>query len=139
MTTLLLTCENLDGSTLVGVAGELDTTTTGRLSAYLEDQHSDSTLPLVLNLAALTFMDSSGLHLLINLHHHQKEHGGGLHLAAPHERIIRVLEITGTDRLLRTYASLQQALTAARLTDPPIRRHLGHDEHRHEEFRSQAP
>ncbi|MBB5082265.1 STAS domain-containing protein [Nonomuraea endophytica] len=119
MTALLLTCQNLDRGTLVGVAGELDTTTTGQLATYLEGRHPDSSLPLVLDLAAVTFMDSSGLHLLIDLHHRQDTHGGRLYLAAPHERVLRVLEITGTDRLLLIHPSLRTALTAANLALSP--------------------
>lgn len=119
MTALLLTSRNLDRGTLVGVAGELDATTTGQLDTYLEDRHPDGSLPLVLDLAALTFMDSSGLRLLINLHHRQDTHGGRLYLAAPHERVVRVLEITGTDRLLHTHPMLGMAMTAARLALSP--------------------
>ncbi|MBB5075795.1 STAS domain-containing protein [Nonomuraea endophytica] len=116
MPTLLLTCRPFDGLTLVGVAGELDATNAADLGTYIEGQHPEWALPLVLDLAALTFMDSTGLHLLIGLHHREHEHGGRLHLAAPHARVSRLLQITGTDRLFHTHPSLQRALTAARLT-----------------------
>ncbi|MFI6299274.1 STAS domain-containing protein [Nonomuraea sp. NPDC050790] len=116
MNALLLTYRNLEGIALVGVAGELDATNAHQLATYIRGQHPDSALPLVLDLAALTFMDSSGLHLLVDLHHREEEHGGRLHLAAPHERVMRLLRITGTDLVLRIHSSLRTAVSAARLT-----------------------
>ncbi|WP_157244946.1 STAS domain-containing protein [Nonomuraea typhae] len=116
MIPLHLTRPPIDGGTLIGVTGELDCATIGDLAAYITQAHPDAARPLILDLAALTFLDSTGLHLLLDLHHYEDRHGGSLHLATPHERVTRVLRITGTDRLLHTYPTLEQALTAARLT-----------------------
>ncbi|WP_157254441.1 STAS domain-containing protein [Nonomuraea typhae] len=118
MTALHLIRRPLDGGTLIGVAGELDCTNAAELEAYIIGEHPDAALPLVLHLSAVTFMDSSGLHLLIDLHHRTEAGGGSLHLAAPHERVSRVLQITGTDRLLHTHPTLDQALAATGLTAP---------------------
>ncbi|MFE3448738.1 STAS domain-containing protein [Nonomuraea sp. NPDC059194] len=111
-----MSSRKLAAGTLVGVAGELDITNSGQLAGYLNDRHPDWALPLVLDMAAVTFMDSSGVHLLIDLHHREDASGGSLHLAAPHARVTRVLEIIGTDRLLRTHPSLSTAMAAAHLT-----------------------
>ncbi|MFI6290484.1 STAS domain-containing protein [Nonomuraea sp. NPDC050790] len=118
MTLLHLTSRHLVGGTLIEVTGELDAATAAQLSTYIEHEHPKSELPLVLNLAELTFMDSAGVHLLIDLHHRQAGHGAALHLAAPHERVIRVLDITHVSRLLHIHATLGQAVTAADLIDP---------------------
>ncbi|WP_157254406.1 STAS domain-containing protein [Nonomuraea typhae] len=115
MTPLHLTRRALPGGTLIGVAGELDITNATALCTYIAQAHPDAARPLVLDLAAVTFMDSTGLHLLIDLHHHEDQRGGSLHLAAPHQRVMRVLQITGTDQLLHTYRSLEDALAAAHL------------------------
>ncbi|MFI6393186.1 STAS domain-containing protein [Nonomuraea sp. NPDC050540] len=125
MTPLHLTSRALIGGTLIEVAGELDIVTAAQLTAFIEREHPRPELPLVLELSALTFMDSSGLHLLIEQHHRQSVHGAGLHLAAPHERVTRALEITGVCRLLRTHATLGQAITAADLIDPHAVLHNG--------------
>ncbi|MFI6538634.1 STAS domain-containing protein [Nonomuraea sp. NPDC050547] len=108
MTPLHLTSRALIGGTLIEVAGELDIVTAAQLTAFIEREHPRPELPLVLELSALTFMDSSGLHL-----------------AAPHERVTRALEITGVCRLLRTHATLGQAITAADLIDPHAVLHNG--------------
>ncbi|MFI6908343.1 STAS domain-containing protein [Nonomuraea sp. NPDC050394] len=118
MTPLHLHSRNLIGGTLIEVTGELDATNTDQLSAYIEHEHPQPELPLVLDLAELTFIDSSGLHLLIEQHHREDEHGAGLHLASPHRRIARILWLTGVGQMLHTYATLGQAVKAADLIDP---------------------
>ncbi|MEV4357378.1 STAS domain-containing protein [Nonomuraea sp. NPDC049625] len=115
---LHLTSRALIGGTLIEVVGEVDAATVAQLTAYIEREHPDAGLPLVLDLSGVSFMDSSGLHLLIQQHHRQDEHGAGLHLAAPHKRVRRILEITGVGQLLRTHSGLDQALLAADLIDP---------------------
>ncbi|MFI6900549.1 STAS domain-containing protein [Nonomuraea sp. NPDC050394] len=125
MTPLHLNSRALIGGTLIAVAGELDATNTDHLAAYIEAEHPRPELPLVLELSELTFMDSSGLHLLIAQHHRHTAHGAGLHLAAPHERVTRILEITGVCRLLHAYATLGQAVVAADLIDPHAVLHNG--------------
>ncbi|MEV4573777.1 STAS domain-containing protein [Nonomuraea jabiensis] len=104
--------------TLIEVGGEVDAATVAQLAAYIEREHPDAGLPLVLDLSGVSFMDSSGLHLLIQQHQRQEEHGTGLHLAAPHERVRRLLELTGVGQLLHTHSTLDQALLAADLIDP---------------------
>jgi len=104
--------------TLIEVVGEVDAATVAQLSAYIEREHPDAGLPLVLDLSGVSFMDSSGLHVLVQQHQRQEEHGAGLYLAAPHARVRRILELTGVDQVLHTHATLDQALLAADLIDP---------------------
>ncbi|WP_431912591.1 STAS domain-containing protein [Nonomuraea jabiensis] len=118
VTPLRLTSRALICGTLIEVGGEVDAATVPQLSSYIEREHPDAGLPLVLDLSGVSFMDSSGLHLLIQQHHRQEEHGTGLHLAGPHQRVRRILELTGVGQLLHTHATLDQALLAADLIDP---------------------
>lgn len=67
----------------------------------------------MLGLTALTFIDSSGLRVLLEAHQRAEQHGGSLHLAAPHQRVIRVLQVTGLHRLPATHPTLEQALAGA--------------------------
>ncbi|MFI6299456.1 STAS domain-containing protein [Nonomuraea sp. NPDC050790] len=118
MTPLHLTSRHLVGGTLIEVTGELDATNTADLSTYLEREHPQPGLPLVLDLTHLTFLDSGGLRLLIDLHQREDQHGAGLHLAAPHRRVTRILWLTGVCQMLHIHATLGQAVTAADLIDP---------------------
>ncbi|WP_327085450.1 STAS domain-containing protein [Nonomuraea sp. NBC_01738] len=114
-TPLRLSARTLDSSTVVTVEGELDATNSAVLDAYVADVHPRGEAALILDLTAMTFLDSSGLHLLTRLHVRAEERGGALHLAAPHERVRRLLAITGTDRLLTAHDTLGHALLAAGL------------------------
>ncbi|MBE1582167.1 STAS domain-containing protein [Nonomuraea angiospora] len=118
VTPLHLSGRALIGGTLIEVAGEVDAATAPQLTAYIEREHPDAGLALVLDLSGVSFMDSSGLHLLVEQHNRQAEHGSGLHVAAPHERVRRLLEITGVGQVLHTHSTLDQALLAADLIDP---------------------
>jgi anti-anti-sigma factor len=55
---------------------------------------------LVIDLSDVTFMDSSGLGLIVAVHELQKQHGGVVVLSAPQRMVRRVLAISGIDRVI---------------------------------------
>ena len=83
-------------------AGELDHHSAGeallRAEEILEKQ-----LPrdCVLDLSKLRFMDSSGVALILRLHRHLHDLGGRLRVENPAGQPLRVLDISGIDRLVR--------------------------------------
>ncbi|MET8175007.1 STAS domain-containing protein [Streptomyces clavifer] len=60
---------------------------------------------VVLDASAVTFADSSFLSLLIDVHQRTR-----LRLAAPRPALLRLLRTAGVDRVIRTYATLDEAL-----------------------------
>ena len=60
-------------------------------------------LPLdcVLDLSALRFMDSSGVAVILRLHGQMRDAGGRLRVENPAGQPLRVLDISGIDRLVR--------------------------------------
>ncbi|MEO5878466.1 MAG: STAS domain-containing protein [Streptosporangiaceae bacterium] len=62
---------------------------------------------LILDLTHLTFLDSTGLGVLLWAHHRMSEQGGRLCLAAPGHLVRRVLHTTGLDRRLHVYDTLE--------------------------------
>jgi anti-anti-sigma factor len=52
---------------------------------------------LVLDLSGLTFMDSSGVRLILQAREHALNHGAGLVLVRGPEAVMRVLELVGLD------------------------------------------
>lgn len=88
-------------STVLKLRGELDLATAEdlqreiRLAMARHDQH-----PLVLDLAELSFTDSSGLSVIVQAHHLLADQGRQLHLRAPGRQVVRALSVTGLyDRL----------------------------------------
>lgn len=83
---------------LVVLSGELD------LTAAPEVERVLATIPegrrLVIDLRALTFMDSSGVGLLVSAARRTEPSGTRLACIAGPAQIQRILELTGTDRLI---------------------------------------
>ncbi|MEU1388905.1 MULTISPECIES: STAS domain-containing protein [unclassified Nonomuraea] len=111
MTPLLIDSWDTPGAVVVTVAGEIDTTNALRLQEYLT-RAARAGLPLVLDFAAMTFMDSKGLQVLVHLDDELRTLGSGLQLAAVQGIPARLLEITGVADFLTIHPSVDRALTA---------------------------
>jgi anti-anti-sigma factor len=82
----------------LSIAGELDMGTVTQLSEQVDQQLETGTGEVTLDLRDLSFMDSSGLRLLIELYDHSRQQGWKLRLIAPrHEAATLVLRATGAD------------------------------------------
>ena len=55
---------------------------------------------LVLDLSGLTFMDSTGIRLILQAGERARMHGAGLVVVRPPDRVMRVLELVGLDEQL---------------------------------------
>lgn len=85
----------------LSVAGELDLSTTTELSERVGLRLERGARDLRLDLRKLSFMDSSGLRLLIELADRARREGWSLRLIAPREEAAAlVLRATGADRAL---------------------------------------
>ncbi|MEU3558069.1 STAS domain-containing protein [Streptomyces fragilis] len=65
---------------------------------------------VVVDMRQVTFMDSSGINILIAAHRALSEAGGWLRLAAAGEAVTRTLSIVGVDAVIDCRATLPQAL-----------------------------
>ena len=83
-----------DEATLT-LKGELAPHTAPLLSAELEDLAAEGVTSVVLVLADLGFIDSSGLRVVIAADRDLTERGGRLVLRSPSETVSRLLDITG--------------------------------------------
>ena len=92
--------EALDASTqLLAVAGELDLATVGDLRRRIEAAYATGAPQLVIDLAHVTHMDSTGLAELISAHQRAMELRGRLVLVVTSAAILRTLEIRGVVNL----------------------------------------
>lgn len=90
-----------DGGVVVGVAGELDCATAAVLDERLQDLLADQgNLRIVIDLADMTFVDSSGLSVLVATYQGLRARGGELSLRRPRPSTRKVFEITGLSRVL---------------------------------------
>ncbi|WP_219467921.1 STAS domain-containing protein [Nonomuraea rhizosphaerae] len=111
MAPLSLDRQRLIIGVLVTVGGEVDATNAPHLEAYLRQEILPGE-PLVLDLGALTFMDSSALNVLIRLDAALREQNTTLRLAAVSDVPARVLQITGVWSALHIHPSVEEAIAA---------------------------
>jgi anti-sigma B factor antagonist len=87
--------QQAEGRTLVMVAGELDASTASYLYDALSDLELTDARHVVIDLAKLTFMDSTGLSVLVTEHKRLEHVNGKLTIFSPPSAIRRLFEITG--------------------------------------------
>ncbi|GGN03259.1 anti-sigma factor antagonist [Lentzea pudingi] len=99
--------ESSPASTLVTVSGELAGTGSERLLTRLDRLLDNGHRYVVLDLAGVTFCDSSGVSALVRGHARASAAAGGLKLAAASEQVTRVLELSGLARMLGLQSTVE--------------------------------
>lgn len=89
-----VTSYSVDKGRVVALRGELDASTTQELAEHLIGPPGSL---VVVDLSALTFIDSSGLGAIHAARRRVMEDGGNLVVCRPTPAVLRVLEITGLD------------------------------------------
>lgn len=85
--------------TIVHVAGEVDVYTAPELRRELDTQIHAGCRDLVVDLAQVTFMDSTGLGVLVGRLKLVRAQGGTMRILGATERVLKVFAITGLDRV----------------------------------------
>lgn len=98
---------------IVHVSGEIDVTSAAVLRDALEALIADGRRRLTLDLTHVSFMDSTGLGIVVGRLRRLTRHGGTLTVAASHARVLRVFAITGLDQVLQLHEGLEDAIRAA--------------------------
>ena len=90
-TTLKIQHVRLEATPVLIVAGEIDLSTADQLRSSLEPLSGR----VVVHLHGVTFLDSTGIAVLVSARKRLVQNGGTLRLRAPQEHVRRVLEIVG--------------------------------------------
>ncbi|MFI9243833.1 STAS domain-containing protein [Streptomyces sp. NPDC053086] len=99
-----------DRTAVVAVAGDVDLHTASTLRTHALALVEEGVPDLVLDLAGVDFVDSTGLSALITLLHATHEAGGSLRLADVPDRLMRMISMTGISELLPVHATVADAL-----------------------------
>ncbi|GGW13104.1 hypothetical protein GCM10018980_76230 [Streptomyces capoamus] len=98
------------GIRVISLAGEIDHHTGDALRHALDA--SDISRPrIVVDMRHVTFMDSSGINILIAAHCALSEAGGWLRLASIGGSVQRTITLVGVDAVIDCRETLRQALT----------------------------
>ncbi len=84
----------------VKVVGEIDSATAPRLTSTVIGGMTDDAVTVILDLGELTFCDSSGVQAFVQLHEAIAERGAELILDQVRPAQLRLLQITGVDRIV---------------------------------------
>jgi anti-sigma B factor antagonist len=94
---------------VLAVRGEIDTLTAPAFTAATEELLTAQGEVLVMDLAEVRFLASSGLAVLISAAHRAEERGVRLQLVVTNRAVRRPLEITGTAPLFDLHPDLRSA------------------------------
>jgi anti-anti-sigma factor len=98
------------------VYGELDVMTAPRLHEALRKIIAEAPSGIIVDLANVTFLDSSGLSVLVVAHRHLTENGATLRLVAVPDAVRRVFTLAGLDARFHIYDNRDDAAQAV----PPV-------------------
>ena len=95
---------------LVSVSGEIDLYTAERLQRAIGEATSVGADTVLLDLSGVGFIDSTALGVIVQESKRLEGRGHALILVTNDPRTVRVLEVTGLDRVLTRHATLHDAL-----------------------------
>ena len=113
---LTVSVSERDGWVVIAVAGEIDVYTVPELRQELMRRADHDEARLLVDLRGVTFIDSSGLGVLINGFKHARSRGGELALVCNQRRILKVLEVTGLTNVFPIHDSMDAAVVGDRRT-----------------------
>jgi anti-sigma B factor antagonist len=94
LSSLSIECEAHDDLVLVALEGELDIYTTSAFREHVR-RYDPAAVPLVIDLTAVSLLDSAGLGGLISLRNEADRGGARLGLVCPRHRLTRLFRVTG--------------------------------------------
>jgi anti-sigma B factor antagonist len=99
---------------IVELEGEVDIYSSPQFKEALSQGIAEGVGRIVVDLAKVTFIDSTALGVVVGGVKGIRAHGGSLDIICRDENIRRIFEITGLDRILGMYGSREEALGAAK-------------------------
>lgn len=98
--------------TVVHLGGEIDVYTAPLVREKLDEQLTSGRTDLVVDLTGVTFLDSTGLGVLVGRLKLTRTLGGAMRLVGTDERVLKVFSITGLDKVFEMHPDLDSALQA---------------------------
>ncbi|MBT8202350.1 MAG: STAS domain-containing protein [Acidimicrobiia bacterium] len=92
--------------TIVTVVGEIDLASAPNLESTLADRIG-SGVKLIVDLDRVTFIDSTGLRVLISSHREVENHGGSFAVVPGSGPVARLLDLTGVDQQMPIHNSVE--------------------------------
>ncbi|MFC8426306.1 STAS domain-containing protein [Streptomyces sp. NPDC057236] len=95
---------------LLTVEGYLDVDTATEFQHHLANQLHHGRRHFLLDLAAVPFMDSSGMNIILRVYQEARELPGSVHIISPTSAVRRILDLTGVSITVPVSESVDEAL-----------------------------
>jgi anti-anti-sigma factor len=113
--------DDRDGVVIATFEGEIDSSNAGELRLALAERLPSSASALVLDLSAVSYLDSSGIQLLFDLGRRVAARRQSIRLVVPSGAPMRrVLELCAVESVAPMHADLDEALTAQAAGEPQL-------------------
>jgi len=109
--------EIAEGVPVMAAPEEIDITNAAALRSALFDAATGHHAMLVVDMTRTRFCDVSGLHAVVAAHKRAKAEGAEVVLVVAGTPVLRVLSLTGIDRVIHNFSSLAAALAYAHRRD----------------------
>jgi anti-sigma B factor antagonist len=103
--------EVVEGVPVVTAPEEIDVTNAAELRAAVLEAIEPGSALVIVDMSRTRFCDSAGLNALVAADRRAQTDGGEVRLVIVAEAIVRVVALTGVDRVVPIYASLEDALS----------------------------
>ncbi|MCL6560148.1 MAG: anti-sigma F factor antagonist [Firmicutes bacterium] len=108
---MLLDIELTQDTLFVRLGGELDLGVADYLRSALEEAlDREPARNLVFNLSRVSFIDSSGLGVLLGRYKRVSKEGGKVYLVSPQPQVRKILDLSGLLRIMGEFPSEHEAL-----------------------------
>ncbi|MPQ42267.1 anti-sigma F factor antagonist [Clostridium tarantellae] len=103
--------ENLEDVLIVSFMGELDHHSAEEVRVKVDDRiDRDNIKKLVIDFSGVTFMDSSGIGVIIGRYKKMALRKGNISIAAINKNIKRVFELSGIFKIIKVYENIKEAV-----------------------------
>lgn len=99
-----------DGLGVARLTGRLDIASAAEVKRAFAEAISGGTPRLVVDMAGVSFIDSSGLSALVSGLRTARQAGGDLRIAAPGSQPTAIFTLTSLDQVFRLYPSVEEAV-----------------------------
>jgi anti-anti-sigma factor len=99
---------------VIALRGEVDMSTAGLVKeATTKAIGTGGYRCIVFDLNRVSFMDSSGLHVMVDTHRKMQDGGGNVKIVSSSPNLARIFELTGISRLLTVVPDRESAVALA--------------------------
>ena len=97
---------------VIEVGGEVDVYTAPKLRESIVSAVEEGHIRLIVDVEKVDFLDSTGLGVLVGSLKRVRAEGGSLDIVCTHERILKIFDITGLDKVFGLHSSVDAAIAA---------------------------